>query len=529
MANPEHLKILKQGVEAWNRWREDDLKQVHLRRPNLQRADLHGFNLESADLSDARLERANLKDANIALADLSFANLMGANLQNADLRRAILFRANLRRVNIHGARLQNTVFHGAEFGYTTLEDVDFSESCNLDKAAHFGPCYITASTLARTRSGPGYASRRLEIENFFLAAGILEEPDTEQVETLWRGAEEWNGWLLCHPESQLKLAGAFLAGIDLKHASLQGADLRGACMRRTNLEGAVLRDADLRGASLQEARLRRVDLRGAELGGADFRGADLEGADLRGANLKHAHVRSARLSSVDLRGAELGWTSIGDLDLSGAEGLSEVRHLGPSYIAASTLERTAAGLGDGAGQQGEIEAFIRGAGVSENYIDTFKHAIGRPIEFYSCFISYSHADKFFARRVYDGLQGRGIRSWLDAHDMRVGDPILEAVNQAIRMHDKVLLCCSLASLTSSWVEDEIAMAFELERQKKVRLLIPLDLDGALFDWTSAKAPRIRERLAADFTGWEHDNAKFEEQFETLVQALRTDERHPEPT
>jgi hypothetical protein len=25
VANPEHLKILKQGVQAWNKWREKDI------------------------------------------------------------------------------------------------------------------------------------------------------------------------------------------------------------------------------------------------------------------------------------------------------------------------------------------------------------------------------------------------------------------------------------------------------------------------------------------------------------------------
>ncbi len=44
------------------------------------------------------------------------------------------------------------------------------------------------------------------------------------------------------------------------------------------------------------------------------------------------------------------------------------------------------------------------------------------------------------------------------------------------------------------------------------------LDG----WEDGLATDLRSRLAADFTGWKHDNAKFEDQFEWVVQALRTD-------
>ncbi len=64
--------------------------------------------------------------------------------------------------------------------------------------------------------------------------------------------------------------------------------------------------------------------------------------------------------------------------------------------------------------------------------------------------------------------------------MRVGDRLLDAVNPAIRVHEKVLLCCSKASLASSWVEDEIAMTFEKERKLGCLVLIPLDLDHYLF-------------------------------------------------
>jgi uncharacterized protein YjbI with pentapeptide repeats len=48
MANDEHVALLKQGVEAWNAWREEnrnirpDLSEANLSRANLRKADLSG-------------------------------------------------------------------------------------------------------------------------------------------------------------------------------------------------------------------------------------------------------------------------------------------------------------------------------------------------------------------------------------------------------------------------------------------------------------------------------------------------------
>lgn len=52
MANDEHVKILRSGVERWNRWRTEN--------PNV-RPDLIGANLRGANLRGVFLNGANTK------------------------------------------------------------------------------------------------------------------------------------------------------------------------------------------------------------------------------------------------------------------------------------------------------------------------------------------------------------------------------------------------------------------------------------------------------------------------------------
>ena len=69
MANPEHLEILKRGVEEWNEWRGRNKET----KPDLS----------VADLSPANFTRTNLNDANLNYANLSWANFYSANLRRA--------------------------------------------------------------------------------------------------------------------------------------------------------------------------------------------------------------------------------------------------------------------------------------------------------------------------------------------------------------------------------------------------------------------------------------------------------------
>jgi Pentapeptide repeats (8 copies) len=121
VADEEQLKIIRQGVVAWNGWRE---KNPEL-RPNLSRADLSGLDLSGANLSRARLRQANLSwvclcSADLSRADLCKANLSEANLSQTNLNGANLSQANLSRANLRGAELNGVDLVAAQLIQTNL-------------------------------------------------------------------------------------------------------------------------------------------------------------------------------------------------------------------------------------------------------------------------------------------------------------------------------------------------------------------------------------------------------------------------
>src|SRR5438046_1102058 len=95
MANEEHLKILKHGVEQWNKWRlenairpdlgDADLGGANLGRADLGRADLNGAKLTSADLTDADLSRTGLVETDFTNATITGCRTYGASAWDVTL------------------------------------------------------------------------------------------------------------------------------------------------------------------------------------------------------------------------------------------------------------------------------------------------------------------------------------------------------------------------------------------------------------------------------------------------------------
>jgi uncharacterized protein YjbI with pentapeptide repeats len=134
MANNEHVAMINQGVDAWNKWREDNRQEI----PDLSGINLSSSNLNGADLIQTNLSKANLNEANLGLASLIGANLFKANLNLANLRKADLVGAHLISADLREADLSDAYLITADLGGANLSGAKLNwadmEGVNLAKA-----------------------------------------------------------------------------------------------------------------------------------------------------------------------------------------------------------------------------------------------------------------------------------------------------------------------------------------------------------------------------------------------------------
>jgi len=469
MPENEHLVILKRGVDIWNSWRKEHPKI----QPNLSGTILSRLDFRNANFSYTNFENSNLRKSNFSGADLSDAILRGSDLTRA-------------------------IFKGA-----SLNNADLSEAIAL------GIDFTNADLSGANLSGI-----------HFDASNYLGNP--EHIEQLQKGTKSWNEWRDKNPDiipdlREINLSGMNLTGVNFSKANLRGANLSGGNLNHTNMKGANLVNADLVNSVIQGCDFRNVDLTNADLESSLISISRFYKASLVNANLSQSVIKWIDFQEANFLGTVFGETIVSNSFLVRVRGMDKCQHVMPSTIDHITIANSA-----------EIPiGFLRGIGLPDEIITSYMSLVGKESKYFSCFISYSNKDHLFASKLYEDLQGSGVRCWFAPEDMQGGKKLTHQIGQAIDSHDKLLLILSENSMSSNWVLNEIKSARKKENSTGKQMFFPICI--APFDNLSSWElidPVSGENLAEEVLSYFIPNFNdshgmgYEKGFSSLLKSLK---------
>lgn len=315
----------------------------------------------------------------------------------------------------------------------------------------------------------------------------------EHVAKLNEGREGWNAWRKTSDEKP-DLSGVKLIGVSLDLYDLRSADFSDAELERVNFGVALCDDC-----SFERAFLVSVVFLGT-----------LERSNFRSSDISFSVFKNCDLNESDFTAATLFISSFAGGSLRHVIGLDA---MGPS-------EFNSIGIDTFFDSGGLPVSFLRAANVPEEFIQYASSLVGKAIEYYSCFLSHSTKDDEFARRLYNDLRGKNIRTWYAPEDLKIGDRFRSRIDESIRIHDKLVLILSANSVASDWVETEVESALERERKEGKEVLFPIAIDDEGFTSQQSWAADIRrKRHIGDFRKWKsHDH--YTNAFDRLVRDLK---------
>lgn len=127
----------------------------------------------------------------------------------------------------------------------------------------------------------------------------------------------------------------------------------------------------------------------------------------------------------------------------------------------------------------------------------------------SIFLSHTHADKEFTRKLAIDLGLAGIEVWIDEAEIRIGDSLLSRMQSGILEMEYLAVILSPNSVNSKWVTLELRIAMHLEINKRKVKVLPIiyqPCEMPLF---------LVDKMYADFT----DPLKYGSSFENLLKAV----------
>jgi uncharacterized protein YjbI with pentapeptide repeats len=270
MANQEHLNILKQGAEVWNKWRKEN--------PAIE-PDLSNIDLErEAPTALSYIDFGQFNDDDLDFDFLAFCNLTLSDYVSKFSGCAL----GLSEVDFHGVN-----FNSSSMGYLRLVDINF-RNANLKDAE------LTEAFLYR-----------VDLAEAILSGANLDKSviyETSLIESIINKA---------------KLNRMFIWNSDLRYTDLSVSRLENACFLQDNLNNAMLSETDLRESIFYSVDLSKVDFSESDVRGAKFYFAVLEGADLTGTKLVQTTWYESKLYNCKVYG-----TSAWNVELENTEQLS---------------------------------------------------------------------------------------------------------------------------------------------------------------------------------------------------------------
>jgi hypothetical protein len=199
VANSDHLRRLKQGVQDWNAWMQADLDRapdlggadlrgitltsVNFYKTNLDNATLDGADMRGSTLTSASLRAASLAYANLTSADLNFADLSDAHLNHAYLIGANINHATLRRTNLRAANLTGAHLHQSDLTGADLSEADLERATLVGtklKATNLSGCKVYGISAWDVETDPTTVQSRLLITKLTAPQVIVDDLEVAQ-------------------------------------------------------------------------------------------------------------------------------------------------------------------------------------------------------------------------------------------------------------------------------------------------------------------------------------------------------------
>lgn len=213
MANSTHIDILKEGVNKWNEWRDEDTTII----PDLTEADLSDLNLKGINFIGADLHKACLVKSDLTGAVFGGANLLETNLQEAILIKTELTEAIFRGANLYKTQINNVIAYKADFSHANLRVSNLSYS----------------------------EFNESKFDNADMLRADLRNGD-------FRYAYFNKAVLFGAKISKAKIGGADFSEVDFSEADLREANICNATLTKAKLEKAIITGAILYGTSRDE-------------------------------------------------------------------------------------------------------------------------------------------------------------------------------------------------------------------------------------------------------------------------------------